>query len=307
MTDHTDAPPQEAGRRQGHGHARADPGTGERGLRFASLGPFFVLTFGLTWGLAALFLVVPETVTGIFGLVSYTNPLFVLAVHAPGIVAVALIWYHHGLRGVGRFFRRLTVWRMPAPWWVFLVAGIPLVFLLGAMLTGTISDPFPFVPWYTVAPALLLALLIGPIEEFGWRGVALPLLQRRLAPLWASLVLGGVWGLWHAPAFLLGGTVQDGWSFGLFFLGVMALSVIVTALFNAAWGSLLIAVVFHFQMNNPLWPDIHPWDSILFTLVAVLVVVLSRKDMLGRESAVTEVLPSGAAERRAEPRATGSR
>jgi pyruvate formate lyase activating enzyme len=33
-------------------------------------------------------------------------------------------------------------------------------------------------------------LLLGPIEEFGWRGLALPLLQRRLAPFWAGASLG---------------------------------------------------------------------------------------------------------------------
>jgi membrane protease YdiL (CAAX protease family) len=43
-----------------------------------------------------------------------------------------------------------------------------------------------------VLPALLPAFLIGPIEELGWRGVALPLLQRRFAPLWASLIVGVV-------------------------------------------------------------------------------------------------------------------
>jgi hypothetical protein len=37
-------------------------------------------------------------------------------------------------------------------------------------------------------PALAGTLLIGPVEVIGWRGVALPLLRRRFAPLRASLI-----------------------------------------------------------------------------------------------------------------------
>jgi hypothetical protein len=44
------------------------------------------------------------------------------------------------------------------------------------------------------------------------------------------------------------------------------------------------------------------WSFGLFDLVAVLVVVLGRKDMLRRDTAVTGVLPASAAERRARPR-----
>jgi membrane protease YdiL (CAAX protease family) len=41
-----------------------------------------------------------------------------------------------------------------------------------------------------VGALLLLALTDGVGEELGWRGVALPHLQRFLTPLIASLVLG---------------------------------------------------------------------------------------------------------------------
>ena len=94
---------------------------------------------------------------------------------------------------------------------MFLVLGIPAGKYLGAALNGTITD-FPFDPWYRVLPMFAAALLIGPVEEIGWRGVALPLLQRRYSPLWASLILGALWGFWHLPAFLLSGTEQSAWS-----------------------------------------------------------------------------------------------
>ena len=85
---------------------------------------------------------------------------------------------------------------------------------LGAAISAESAIRFRFTPWYTVLPALAITLLIGPLgEEFGWRGVALPLLQRRCTPLWASLILGTIWGAWHLPAFVLGGTPQSAWSF----------------------------------------------------------------------------------------------
>jgi uncharacterized protein len=264
-----------------------------RGMTFWSLGPFFALAFGLTWGLSALAMLFPDTIEAIFGEVGYTNPLFILAVYGPAFAAFFLVWRHYGVKGLGSFFRRLTLWRMPVPWWVFLVIGIPPLFYLGAAVTGTIADPFPFSPWYSVLPAMAMLLLLGPMEEFGWRGVALPLLQRRFAPLWAGLILGGIWGLWHVPAFLLSGTPQSAWSFGPYFIGVMAISVILTPMFNAARGSILIAALFHFQLNGPAWPDAQPWDTLVFGIAAVVIVVLNRKRMLTREGAVTEVLMPG--------------
>jgi hypothetical protein len=64
-------------------------------------------------------------------------------------------------------------------------------------------------------------------------------------------------------------------------------------MFNASKGSLLIPALYHFQMNNPVWPDAQPWASYIFAVVAVAVVLLNRKAMLGRAGAVTGVLYGG--------------
>ena len=126
--------------------------------------------------------------------------------------------------------------------------------------------------------ALALAAIKGPVEELGWRGFALPMLQRRFAPVWSSLILGLVWGFWHLPAFLLSGTQQSAWSFTPFLAGTVAISVIATALFNASRGSILLAAVLHFQLMNPIWPDAQPYDSVLLAVVAVLVLGIRPQD-----------------------------
>jgi uncharacterized protein len=261
-----------------------------RPMSVRTLWPFLAITFGLTWGVGMLLLPFGEQIEALFGELGPTNPVYLLMVYSPAVAALVLVGRHHGVAGIGSFLRRLTLWRMSRAWWAFLVVGIPAVVYLAAVVAGTIADPFPFSPWHAALPAVALALVFGPVEELGWRGFGLPLLQRKFTPLGAALIIGAVWATWHLPAFLLAGTAQSEWSIAPFFLGVVALSVILTAVFNATRGSILMAALFHFQLMNPVFPDADPWDKLVFVAVAVAVVLLNRKQMLRREGAVTDVL-----------------
>ena len=261
-------------------------------MKTKTLISFFVISFGLTWGIAAILILFADQIAAIFGEIGLSNPLVILAVYSPGLAGVFLVWWHYRLKGLGSFFRRLTLWRAPLGWWLFLVLGIPAVAYSGAAIKGTIHDPLPFSSFSLALPALLHALFLGPIEEFGWRGLALPLMQRKLSPFWAGLLLGVVWALWHVPSFLIGGMPQTAWAAGPYFLGIIAISVIMTPFFNAAQGSLLIAVLYHFQMMNPIWPDAQPYDNLIYIVVAVIVVVLNRKTMFQRDYGITDVLMS---------------
>jgi membrane protease YdiL (CAAX protease family) len=270
---------------------RAVPTEANRsGMGMRTVWWFMALTFGLGWGLGALLFLFTDQIEAVFGEVSGTNPVFILLVWSPAIAGIGLVWRHHGRQGVIDFLGRLRLWKAPTAWWLFLLLGIPAVKYVGAALNGVAGD-FPFSPWYGVLSATAIALFIGPIEELGWRGVALPLLQRRFAPLWAGLILGVFWAVWHAPSFLLSGTPQSAWDFGPYLIGVLALSVIITPLFNAAGGSILMAMIFHFQMNGPAWPDAQPWETYLFALVANAVGIINRKTMLRRDTGSTEVVP----------------
>lgn len=260
----------------------------------AALLPFALITFAISWGILGLYIYFPSQATGWLGEITGRHPAFVLAVWAPAFAAFAVVLYCGGVPGTRAYLSRLGLWRCPAGWAGFLLLGIPLVFVAGAAIKGTLSaDPLPFDTPGAALGAMVFMLFLGPVEELGWRGIALPILQRHMAPLWAGLVIGATWGLWHLPAFYLSGTVQSGWGFAPFFLGNICLSVIVTPLFNASRGSILLPALFHFQVNNPLWPDAQPYDTYLLVVVAALVVWINRRTMLAREGAVTEVMAAG--------------
>jgi uncharacterized protein len=261
-------------------------------IPFIALVPFLLMTFGLAWGLFALFILLPRPMVALFGELTGRHPLFILAVWAPAIAAFVTVTYYAGIAGLWRYLNRLFLWRCPPAWYAFLLVGIPLLFRAGAALKGNLfTEPFPFLSFQSLILALAATLVIGPIEEFGWRGLALPLLQRRFAPIWAGLILGMIWGLWHLPAFLLSGTPQSGWSFSPFLVGSVAISVIVTPLFNASHGSILLPLLMHFQLNNPLWPDAQPYDTLFFVAAAALVVWVNRKTMFRRAgSGVTDII-----------------
>jgi len=262
------------------------------GIPFRSIFLFFLLTFGIAWGILAAFIVFPETMVGLFGEITGEHPLFYLAVWAPAISAFIVIARWSGLRGLRRHLGRALLWRCSWPWYAFLLLGVPLVFFAGSYFKGNLSEAaFPWPSASSFLVALVFIAIKGPIEEFGWRGMALPLLQRKMAPIWAALVIGVIWGLWHTPAFLLSGTEQSAWSFLPFFTGTIALSMIVTPLFNASRGSLFLPALFHFMLINPVWPDAQPYDTYIFGFVAIVIVWLNRGRMFTCKYSVTEVIP----------------
>lgn len=161
---------------------------------------------------------------------------------------------------------------------------------IGAAINGTADDPFPFSPWYAVLPAMLATFLIGPVEENRVARSGAPPAATSIRTFVGRPYPGRGWGLWHFPAFLLSGTPQSAWSFGPYWIGVLALGVLVTPMFNASRGSILIPMLFHFQMNNPLWPEAQPWENYLFLIAATVIVIIARRSMLHRDGAVTDVL-----------------
>lgn len=261
-------------------------------MKTRALIPYFTITFGLAWSMVVLLIAFPEQIESIFGDLSAKNPLFILAVYSPAIAAFTLVLWTGSFAGLKHFLSRMLLWRAHWGWYAYLLIGIPFLFYAGSALKGNLfTDPFPFTSISTALSALAFMMILGPMEEFGWRGVAQPLIQRKFAPFWAAIIIGIIWGLWHLPAFFLSGTPQSAWSFLPFFTASIALSVIVTPLFNVSGGSILLPALIHWQLNNPIFPDAAPNDTIMFVGAALVVVLIHRKTMFDKSTGVTEVFP----------------
>lgn len=94
-------------------------------------------------------------------------------------------------------------------------------------------------------------------EEVGWRGFALPRLQKSLNPIWASLLLTLFWAAWHWPLFFyrpgyvnMGIAGISGWFFSL-----LTGSILLTWLYNSSKGSLLICAIFHATVDIAFTAD----------------------------------------------------
>ena len=237
---------------------------------------FFALTFGITWGLGACFALFPAQLTAVFGKVSVTNPLFILAVYAPSISAIVVTGFIDGAAGIRRLLGGFLRWRIGIQWYLAILVGIPMLSVIAILINAAITrTPLGIDHWYQlfllgptghwIADAagtgglgsVVLVILgsffadPGPLgEELGWRGFALPRLLNGRSALSAGVILGIIWGAWHLPAFLIGGTPQNSMSFPLFMIGVVGISILITWAFKGTRGSVLSAVLIHWTFNT---------------------------------------------------------
>jgi membrane protease YdiL (CAAX protease family) len=98
--------------------------------------------------------------------------------------------------------------------------------------------------------AFLASSLSNPSEEVGWRGFALPHLQKRHTALVATLIVGILWGLWHLPLFFWNGNPISEQPLLPWFISTVASAFVYTWLYNSTNGSLLPAALFHVALNT---------------------------------------------------------
>ena len=202
-----------------------------------------------------------------------------LALQAQGITATRLPFALHYLSGLGPALAALATTQLLRrarrnsvrtdqssrfrQSWLWLLVGLvsPLVLFVaaqGAARVGGQSVPtwtslgrVNFLPDLRLWAWALWFVANGWGEELGWRGFALPRLQRAHSALTSSVLLSIAWAGWHLPAFFyvpsyvaLGFRILPG-----FFLGILAGAIVLTWLYNSSHGSVTAVVLWHASFN----------------------------------------------------------
>lgn len=261
---------------------------------------FFLLAFAGTW------LVISPWVFDTFGWIEIPDELgiilFILSTFTgPFFAAFYVTGKLEGKEGKKNLWRRIFQMRVGLVWYVAVLFTFLLVWLTaynllyrGAPLAALIANPALMVTAFL--PNVLTGLLIPSLgEEPGWRGFALPRLQKDFGPVLGTLILGTLHGIWHLPALftpLLGPFSWD--SFLTFVLTAAAGTFIYTWVFNNTRGSVWIAILLHASSNSasnlvgsliPKGVELTGWQSALnagwlnviaFSLAAVLLIIFTR-------------------------------
>jgi len=188
------------------------------------------------------------------------DPLQVFTL-APGLVALAAAWLNGGRPACRHLFGRLLRWRATCSLYGAVLLGPPALVLASILISNGLGYSALRLPsagdaLAALVPDFAVQLLLNT-EEFAWRGYVLPRLQRRCSPLLASLLLGVICAVLHAPYFFLRGGHPAGFTPWLFVAALLPLSVLLTRTFNAAAGSVLLPHLLHQSLNA--WTEVLPY------------------------------------------------
>ena len=207
-------------------------------FRRHTLVAFVAIAFLLSW--------YPWIIALSRGRTSGPNPL---GVFVAAIIMTVIVYGRAGLR---EFFSRLVRWRVGAMNYAIIFLTPLLICLVAAGITLLVAEPRPSplsIEKLREVPErfLFILLFIGLGEEPGWRGFALPELQKKYSPLCASLILAPIWAIWHLP--LVGNEFPLS-IVPAFLLSLFGATFMLTWLFNRSNGSVLLPMLFHATVNS---------------------------------------------------------
>jgi len=262
-----------------------------------ALAAFIALAYGISWAWTFPLAAVGDTIDKGRGWPTHAPALL-----GPAVAAFIVTGWLSGRTGLADLLARMVRWRMPLRWWAWTLS--PFAFLGIALAIDAVSGTLPTLSdfgRYSGLPAIgvlavgLLAILVNGFgEETGWRGFALPLLQRRDGALAAALLVTPIWALWHLPYFFTINTYRQmaPASYVGFVFGLACGSIVLTWLYNGTGGSILACAIWHgvYNLTTATTGGTGTVAAVTTTFVIVQAIALLGLELRARHLGRTPVL-----------------
>jgi CAAX protease family protein len=176
---------------------------------------YFVLAYAISW------IIVAPLVASAQGFIDVPVPfaLHYLNDYGPLLAALITAGVANGTDGLRGLFQRMIKWRVGLGWGLLVAAFSPLaLYGIAVGIVVGLGDPPPdlsrlgtitYLPYLGLAGWIFWILTAGIGEESGWRGFALPKLQRHMSALSATLIVTLFWVGWHLPRFFYYGAYME--------------------------------------------------------------------------------------------------
>ncbi|MBQ2539359.1 MAG: CPBP family intramembrane metalloprotease [Bacteroidales bacterium] len=239
---------------------------------------YIAIAYGLIWGAGLVFYLSGTNVA------SFAGATQLLASFCMFIPLVATLICQKSskkplLRNVG------ISWKVNR-WWFFgwlIVPLIPLLTILFTHWTIGLSFNVPGVPLgfmnkpvgmvgITLLSGMVAGVTINALfafgEEIGWRGYLLKQFEGKNF-LTTSIIIGIIWGLWHAPLILLGHNYPQHPQWGVLMMVVMSIPLsFIIQYFRVKSGSVIVAAVMHGTFNALagmayIFIDMNNWNDLI--------------------------------------------
>lgn len=222
---------------------------------------FFVITYAWTWILWLPF-VLPY-----FNLYEMTDTLegllmlaVMLGAFGPMIAAVILTYKEGKGHAVKAFFKKCLNFKVHWKYYIIAIIlsfGITIIAHYTTTLLNISDLPNTLIPedigipvFVLIIPyTLMIFVLGGGQEELGWRGFIQDPLQDKLGVIKASLLIGVLWGTWHAPLWLIQGEGHSYYSIIAFILYATSWSLVIGIMYNLSGKKVMIPWVMHTLAN----------------------------------------------------------
>ncbi len=205
---------------------------------------FLLYTFSITW-ICWLLIVFGNKY---FNTLGYGTPLFwipyTIGSLGPAISACAIYRRFKDNFAEKTFLKFIFGSKVTGKVW--LLFGLFLVWRLFMIwFSFGINKPFSILSFVVNLPFIIV---LGGVEELGWRGILQPKMEKILSYLPSVVIVAIFWSLWHLPLWFIEGTVQSGFPFWLYFISGLVLTASFTTLYKYT-NNLFLCILSHAWFN----------------------------------------------------------